>query len=221
MGATPHSEWRCIFAIGVYTYVRLGELLALTWDDVDLLHGTIAIARAIDSDTGETKTTNSEAPRRIPIEPALLPLLVAMRSEVQGEGPVVSFPQAHRHAETLRAMLKTAGVTRVALFTRGPSVKPIRFHDLRSTGITWMAVRGDDPLRIQQRAGHTSFKTTQLYINEAEVLRDGFGVPLASLPDCLLEEQTIGANDRQDLEFQETSTPGRTRTGLSWTNQGT
>jgi hypothetical protein len=25
---------------------------------------------------------------------------------------------------------------------------------LRATGITWAAVRGDDPLRIKQRAGH-------------------------------------------------------------------
>lgn len=32
---------------------------------------------------------------------------------------------------------------------------------LRATGLTWMAVRGDDPLKIMQRAGHTSFQTTQ------------------------------------------------------------
>ena len=31
--------------------------------------------------------------------------------------------------------------------------KRLRFHDLRSTGLTWMAIRGDDPLKIQQRAG--------------------------------------------------------------------
>jgi integrase len=45
-------------------------------------------------------------------------------------------------------------------------VRPIRFHDLRASGITWMAVRGDDPQKIQARAGHTDFNTTQGYIRK-------------------------------------------------------
>ncbi|WP_394826137.1 site-specific integrase [Pendulispora albinea] len=60
--------------------------------------------------------------------------------------------------------------------------KNITFHDLRATGITWMAVRGDDPLRIKQRAGHKSFSTTEGYIREAENLSVGFGKPFPSLP---------------------------------------
>ena len=51
----------------------------------------------------------------------------------------------------------------------------VTFHDLRATGITWCAVRGDDPLEIKQRAGHATFGTTEGYIREAENLRDGFG----------------------------------------------
>jgi hypothetical protein len=38
-----------------------------------------------------------------------------------------------------------------------------------------MAIRGDDPLHIQHRAGHVSFSTTQGYIRQAEAVRDGFG----------------------------------------------
>jgi hypothetical protein len=49
-----------------------------------------------------------------------------------------------------------------------------------------MAVRGDEPLRIMQRAGHTDFRTTQLYIREAEAIRDGFGEVFPSLPMSLL-----------------------------------
>jgi hypothetical protein len=33
-----------------------------------------------------------------------------------------------------------------------------------------MAVRGDDPLKIQHRAGHTDFETTQRYSRMAEWL---------------------------------------------------
>jgi Phage integrase family len=53
--------------------------------------------------------------------------------------------------------------------------KALAWHDLRATGITWMAIRGDDPLHIQHRAGHTSFATTQRYIRQAEAVRPGIG----------------------------------------------
>lgn len=56
------------------------------------------------------------------------------------------------------------------------------FHDLRSTGITWMAVRGDGPLKIKHKAGHRQFTTTEGYIREAVAVRDGFGDPFPRLP---------------------------------------
>src|SRR6476660_5962115 len=83
-----------------------------------------------------------------------------------------------------------AGVTRDELYTPTRTPKAMTFHDLRSTGITWMAVRGDDPLKIQQRAGHHVFSTTQGYIREAEVDRDGFGDPFPVLPDRLLGQSS-------------------------------
>jgi hypothetical protein len=45
-----------------------------------------------------------------------------------------------------------------------------------------MVVRGDDPLKIRHRAGHTDFATTQRYIRLAEALREGFGTPFPALP---------------------------------------
>jgi hypothetical protein len=38
-----------------------------------------------------------------------------------------------------------------------------------------MAIRGDEPVRIMRRAGHECFATTQLYVREAEPIREGFG----------------------------------------------
>jgi hypothetical protein len=37
-----------------------------------------------------------------------------------------------------------------------------------------------------QRLGHTEFRTTQIYIREAEAVREGFGVPFPELPETLL-----------------------------------
>jgi len=78
-------------------------------------------------------------------------------------------------------------VERAELFAmRDPTRKAMTFHDTRATGITWCAVRGDDPLKIKQRAGHSSFSTTEGYIREAENLREGFGSVFPPLPDDLL-----------------------------------
>jgi hypothetical protein len=73
-------------------------------------------------------------------------------------------------------------VKRPQLFTNDTRHKHITWHDLRATGITWIAVGGDDPLRIKQRAGHATFSTTEGYIREAENLREGFGSPFPQLP---------------------------------------
>jgi hypothetical protein len=90
-------------------------------------------------------------------------------------------------ARGLRSWLIKAGVDRRELHHRTPTTRPIRFHDLRATGVTWMAVRGDDPLKIQHRAGHIDFDTTQRYIREAEALHEGFGVPFPELPTALFQ----------------------------------
>jgi hypothetical protein len=42
------------------------------------------------------------------------------------------------------------------------------------------------PLRIMQRAGHTTFDTTLIYIREAENFRADFGAPFPPLPIALL-----------------------------------
>ena len=70
----------------------------------------------------------------------------------------------------LRQYLEWAGVTRAELFASDQTRKQITFHDLRATGITWMAIRGDEPLKIMRRAGHEDIATTMGYIREAENL---------------------------------------------------
>lgn len=49
-----------------------------------------------------------------------------------------------------------------------------------------MAVRGDDPLKIMQRAGHKNFKTTQGYLRAAEMVGNAAGEPFPKLPISLL-----------------------------------
>ncbi len=180
-------NWRRTFAVAVYTYARAGELHALDFDALDLAHGTILIHQAIDYDTDELKSTKGKQTRRFALEPEILPLLHALCAERGGKGRVlVPFPPQKDLAERLREYLEGAGVTRRELFETTRTTRALTFHDLRSTGITWMAVRGDPPLQIQHRAGHESLSTTQDYIREAEAVRPGFGTVFPPLPIELL-----------------------------------
>lgn len=83
----PH-RWRRMFAITTCLYARAGDVNALTWADVDLDRGVVRIHASVDRRTGELTTTKTEETRRVPIDPALLPLLRAMHNEAGGVGRV-------------------------------------------------------------------------------------------------------------------------------------
>jgi integrase len=179
-------RWRQLFALSVYTYTRAAELEALEWEDVDIDRRIIHIHRAIDrSENGEVKETKTNNPRRIPIEPALLPLLLALQGTAS-RGRLISMPPACDLSDRLRQYLRWAGVTRAELFANDATRKQITFHDLRATGITWMALRGEEPIKIMRRAGHENIATTMGYVREAENLVHAVGDPFPPLPPALL-----------------------------------
>jgi integrase len=178
-------RWRRLFAIAVYAYARAGEIEALRWEDVSFDTMTIHIHQSVDRvrKRGTVKSTKTGVSRRIPIEAELYPLLKAMHDDANGKGKVIdAMPSPGMLSRKLKVYLERAGVKRAELFATDATRKAITFHDLRATGLTWMAARGDDPLRIKQRAGHSSFQTTEGYIREAENLGANFGEVFPSLP---------------------------------------
>ncbi|HEY5376276.1 MAG TPA: hypothetical protein VIK01_21495 [Polyangiaceae bacterium] len=61
-----------------------------------------------------------------------------------------------------------------------------------------MAIRGDDALEIQQRAGHTTFDMTQKYIRTAEAVGEVIGAVFPVLPLTLLSPLNGLANRPND-----------------------
>ena len=179
-------EWRRLFAFATYTYLRAGELEALGVEDIDLERRIIHVHRAMDRKRRATKATKTQVSRRVPIEPPLLPLVERLIAEAD-QPRLLRMPPVEYLSGRLRQYLACAGCTRAELFATDATRKRIGFHDAgRATGITWMAVRGDDPLRIKQRAGHASFATTEGYIREVENLTaEDFGPVFPRLPPPL------------------------------------
>ena len=168
--------------------VQLGQFaLERAAADVDLVHGVLDVHKAIDGKTGKVHAPKTPAGARlVPIEPALRPLLEQLVTEAGGGRLLAWVPAQREAAKMLRRALQEAGVRREALFADDAHRAPVTFHDLRATGITWCAVRGDEVLRLQQRAGHEDVATTQGYVREAENLRAHYGAVFAPLPPVLL-----------------------------------
>lgn len=160
--------WKRLWAVSTYQYLRPEEVEPLEWKDLDLEHGVMHIHRAVDRvrDKGKLQATKTKHARRVPSEPSLLPLLESMHAEAKGKGrvfPVMPAPSAL--ARRLRRFLKLAGVER-DIFTTDKTRRAIDWYGAtRGTGITWCAVRGDEPLKIQHRAGHERFDTTLIYLH--------------------------------------------------------
>ena len=77
----------------------------------------------------------------------------------------------------------TKGVIRAALFASTPVNMPIRWHDLRATCGTWLAVAGRSSTDIRDVLGHTQVSMTDRYMRNASAVRGGqFGEPFPALP---------------------------------------
>jgi integrase len=91
IAAGTSERWRAALALAGYAGLRLGEIRALTWADVDLDAGTLTVRRSLLPD-GTPKAPKTEAgTRTVPLLPALRRLLVAwkLRAPHTGDGALV------------------------------------------------------------------------------------------------------------------------------------
>jgi len=181
-------RWRVNATIAVYLGLRDGEQRALRWEHVDLEHGIVNVCEVFDRLTKTSREgTKSGASRTVPIPGTLLPLLREMSEAAGGEGLVCRGIASQRAmARGLRTWMRKAGVTRAALFASTAVNLPVRWHDLRATCGTWLAVRGAPGSEIRDVLGHTQVSMTDRYMREATAVRGGgFGEPFPTLPACL------------------------------------
>jgi integrase len=182
-------RWRRIYAVTVYLYLRLGEARALALEDLDLVHGMAQVHRSTDERGKAVREfTKTSSVRHFRIEPALRPLLNAIALERGGTGRL--FDSIDDAAGELRDHLKRSGVRRQALHRSTATSLAIRFHDLRATGITWAALRGDAAIEIRDRAGHAELEQTNDYMRRASGAGD-IGEPFPSLEILVLEPTLI------------------------------
>jgi integrase len=186
-------DWREVYAVAFYTYLRPGELRVLTWGDVDFDAGHISITKAWDYADAKIKTPKTaNGVRRVPLEASLRPLLERMAKGREASDLVVptlsAFGEDHL-AQLFREHLTRAGVKRAELHTSTRTHVQGNFRSCRDSGITYLAMSGLGVDKIVRRAGHDDVQTSMGYVKLAEDLSGSLGVPFAPLPASLVTRE--------------------------------
>lgn len=155
---TAEGIYRDMIQVALCTGVRLGELIALKWSDVDLFSKTLNIQRSIT--VGIEGTPKSNKGRKIPMMEPLVDLFSKPEKREDSEyiftkedGSPMSQSQSEK---VLKKLVEQAGITKVS------------WHGLRHTAASQMAnTDGVNILDVQQYLGHADLKTTMRYVHTA------------------------------------------------------
>lgn len=154
-GRQPRYTARYMVLTAIYTGARLGEIAALTWNDIDFLHRTISINKAWDylHGGGFKSTKNKSSVRVIALNKKLLTLLKELRSNDSSlifMNPYHQIPSSNGVNKVLRNALKRAGLSK----------RDFHFHSLRHSHVAYLLSQGIDLYTISKRLGHSSMMTT-------------------------------------------------------------
>lgn len=173
------GEMRLLFAIGIYTGLRLGDCALLEWGNVDLVRGFVSVVpRKTKRRTGKVVT--------VPLHNVLAGMLSDVPARLR-RGYV--FPETAKDyrrddaivSNRITALFEKCGIKTGHVDERtGRKVVDVGFHSLRHTFVSLSANAGAPMAAVQSIVGHGSPAMTRHYYHENEgVLR---GV-VAALPD--------------------------------------
>jgi integrase len=151
------ERYRAMVLTMAWATLRIGEATGLRRSDVDLVAGTIRVANNVVEVAGKLhegppKTAAGRRAMRLP--PSLADELADHLDRFSGATYVFATPEGEvLQAENWRATHWRPAVGRAGL-------APLRPHDLKHTGVAFLAAAGVDPSEIARRAGHASVAFT-------------------------------------------------------------
>jgi integrase len=160
--AAEAGQWRTMILLALRTGLRISELCALRWEDVDLPNGRLMVRRAVVS--GKVGTPKSNRPREIPL---CREALDALRGLNHRRGLLV-------FCKDDGGMLTRAG-SKWPIYSacRRAGLKRLSWHVLRHSFASHLVMRGAPLKAVQELMGHSTIEMTMRYSHlSPEVRRD-------------------------------------------------
>lgn len=158
------GEMRLLFAVGVYTGLRLGDCCQLDWGSVDLLRGIVSVLPHKTAHTGRRVV--------IPLHSTLRTMLAetpaaARKGYVLPE--LAEMYQRDRAAVTdrIQAVFKKCGIATAKKEAGKRAQLDVGFHSLRHTFVSLAANAGVPLAVVQKIVGHGSPLMTEAYFHES------------------------------------------------------
>jgi integrase len=166
--AATDSPYYVLFYTALFTGMRRSELLALRWQDVDLVISQVYVSRSLHVLKGGkvifTSPKTASGRRTIALPPSALLVLKEHYERRKLERAMLGIPLKDddlvfsdiKGKPLLPNTISHAWIKLV----RRTGLKPIRLHDARHTHASLMLKQGIHPKIVQERLGHSSIQTT-------------------------------------------------------------
>lgn len=148
-----NEENKMFYIVLFWTGLRKGELLALTYKDVDVTNKTISINKNLQEIKGELFLTEPKTPK----SKRIISINQQVINAIQRMWDTEYLPDKkqrifHLSKFSLKRQLDTA--------CRKAGVKRIRVHDLRHSHASYLLANGIDVVLVSKRLGHEKVQTT-------------------------------------------------------------
>jgi len=186
-----------LFLLELTTGLRRGELLALTWDDLNFETGELRISKQIvpvggTLVLGEPKT--KAALRTIILPPPMLELL---REYKKGIFSPLMFPSRIKPDKPIDPGYVRK---RLQIILERAGCKKVRFHDLRHTFATISLEHGMDVKTLSTIIGHVSSRTTlNIYTHITSEMQENAA---ANIDRCIAKAEVADTKKEHSVEAQ-------------------
>jgi integrase len=162
LAAVQTAPYAPLWEVALATGLRIGELIALRWSDLDLALGRIAVTQAfarsgVPQDTGDPKSRAGT--RVVTVTGHTLTVLRAHYARAP-------WPEGLVFPSRAGTMILPQNVHKVySALKRDLALPPARFHDLRVLHTTTAILAGMPVNAVSERIGHADIRTTlSLYV---------------------------------------------------------
>jgi integrase len=170
---TATGQFRNFYALAFFTGMRSGEMIGLRWEDVDFLHGTISVKRAIKMGM-VTEPKTAQSIRQVEIIDTLVPYLQEQYRITGAKKSYVFLNKEGEHFYDIKRIRDTDW--KRTLKTCGLEYRPI--YHTRHTFATMMLEHNEDILWVSNMLGHKDATMTlshyAKYVNRKRKKRASF-----------------------------------------------
>ncbi|OHB49687.1 MAG: hypothetical protein A2Y10_05895 [Planctomycetes bacterium GWF2_41_51] len=169
-----YLQWELLIKLALCTAMRRGELLNITWRDIDFDKKTIEVSPKPDSDFTWLWRIKDTDRRKLPLTDQVVTMLAELQSIVSEGYPYVFVPSERydyiRNVRKSGKWFEEHGKCPINNFTRQfqnilkmAGLKDFEFHDLRRTCLSRWLERGLSEFEVMNLAGHSTFETTRKF----------------------------------------------------------